>query len=284
MGGDWGGPYYEIEFFHGHGQFSDKTYPRIQAKCSLKELLEGVTDAGCKSELDQMDKERGYSFEYNLYDECYDFDLLRLGPSSWDAPRPHFGAPRRPQQIPQTMPRNLNSVAKAEHYVTHHMDGAPCGGTAVLPKWANTTLVRRALHVQEDALFFDADGWDMYDSTEPELVPFYKEVAEQTQLRILVYNGDTDPGLNSFRAENWTQAIGLPERESWRPWTLDGKIRMGGYVTRYHHDLDYLTIRGSGHMVPEYKPEAAFTFLKSWLANEDFPRYQPPSSMVRSIV
>lgn len=33
---------------------------------------------------------------------------------------------------------------------------------------------------------------------------------------------------------------------------------MGGYATRYVNDFDFVTIRGAGHMVPEYKPEAAF--------------------------
>jgi carboxypeptidase C (cathepsin A) len=278
LGGSWGGPYYEIEFFHGHGQFADKTYRNIQAKCSFKELVEGVTDAACKAELDQMDKEKGYSFAYNLYDECYDFDLLTA--PAWDAPRPHFGAPRRPRGSRSLSPGR----SVTEGYAPHHMDGAPCGGTAVLPKWANNTDVRRALHVAHDAVFFDADGWDMYDSTEPELVPFYREAAEQTKLRILVYNGDTDPGLNSFRAENWTKAIGLAEKESWRPWTTDGKVHMGGFVTRYEHDLDYLTIRGSGHMVPEYKPEAAFAFLKAWLGNEEYPHYQPHTTMATKVV
>lgn len=213
LGGSWGGPYYEIEFFHGHGQFSDKTYRKIQAKCSFKELVEGVTDAACKAELDQMDKEQGYSFAYNLYDECYDFDLLAA--PKWDAPRPHFGAPRRPRK-PQSL--SLSTIQPAwgatDRYDPHHMDGAPCGGTAVLPHWVNNTEVKRALHVEHNAFFFDGDGWDMYDSTEPELVPFYREVAEQTNLRVLVYNGDTDPGLNSFRAENWIRAIGLSETEA----------------------------------------------------------------------
>ena len=36
---------------------------------------------------------------------------------------------------------------------------------------------------------------------------------------------------------------------------------MGGYATRYANDFDFLTIRGAGHMVPEYKPEAAFVMM-----------------------
>ena len=48
---------------------------------------------------------------------------------------------------------------------------------------------------------------------------------------------------------------------------------MGGYVTRYKERFDFLTIRGSGHMVPQYRPEPAFQFLQSWLAGDDFKAY-----------
>ena len=68
-------------------------------------------------------------------------------------------------------------------------------------------------------------------------------------------------------------ALGLPETQSWRPWTLDGCKRMGGYVTRYEGDFDFLTIRGSGHMVPQFKPAAAHEFLRAWLEDEDYKPY-----------
>ena len=61
-------------------------------------------------------------------------------------------------------------------------------------------------------------------------------------------NGDTDPGINSFVSQNWSSALGFAEKESWRPWTLDGQQRMGGYVTRYEGGFDFLTIRGSGYV------------------------------------
>ena len=147
-----------------------------------------------------------------------------------------------------------------------------------------TEQVRKALHVAPDAFFFSGDNGDgmTYTLTEHNLMPFYVDVAKNhPELRTLVYNGDTDPGINTFVAQNWTSALGLAELEAWRPWTLDGQQRMGGYVTRYAGGLDFLTIRGSGHMVPEYKPAASFEFMRSWLRNEEYKRYTPP---VRSTV
>ena len=117
------------------------------------------------------------------------------------------------------------------------------------------------------------------------------------------FHGLFAPTGRGFYAQNWTSSAGIPESESWRPWTRDGKIKMGGYVpertwswqilsnspcvsadekncdrtrsqvTRYENHFDFLTIRGAGHMVPEYKPEAAFVMLRSFLNAEDYPRY-----------
>merc|ERR1712093_785862 len=100
-------------------------------------------------------------------------------------------------------------------------------------------------------------------------MPFYLWLAQTTDIRGVIYNGDTDPGINSFVSQNWTVSLGLEEEQPWRPWTLDGQQRMGGYVTRYKGGLDFLTIRGSGHMVPEYKPAAALAFMSQWLQGKD---------------
>lgn len=54
--------------------------------------------------------------------------------------------------------------------------------------------------VQPDNKFNSADnGIGMnYTLTEPNLLPFYEHVRSATKLRVLVYNGDTDPGINSM--------------------------------------------------------------------------------------
>ncbi|CAE7707915.1 CBP1 [Symbiodinium pilosum] len=254
------GPYFSVEFFHGHGQFSDKTYAEIKNMCSREELVNGAQTEKCHAALDKMDKERGYSFDYNLYDECYDFDLA--GPSHQ----------RRSARL-----RSWREIALHQNSYWH-MDGAPCGGIHAMFKWVNTSAVKKALHVAPNALFFTGDNGVgfTYNSTQPSLVPWYSS-EQAKKIRILIYNGDADPGLNSFYAQNWTSSVGIPEIESWRPWTRDGKIRMGGYVTRYQNNFDFLTIRGAGHMVPEYKPEAAFVMVKSFLSNSEYPRYHPAS-------
>lgn len=265
------GPYFQVEFFHGHGTFSDRTYRQIQSSCSHAELVNGVTTPTCKQALDKMDEEKGYNFAYNLYDECYDFALSKP-PPKW-----HEQLKWGPPTVKHRLPDKAVGSSQLQEW---HMDGTPCGGTAVLPYWVNASAVKKALHVADNAHFFTGDNGVgfTYDGTEPDITPWYKKMAEESKLRILIYNGDADPGLNSFVGENWTSGLGLREQESWRPWTRDGKIKMGGYVTRYQGNFDFLTIRGSGHMVPEYKPDAAFVFLQAFLRNEEYPRYVKPGA------
>ena len=126
-------------------------------------------------------------------------------------------------------------------------------------------------------MFFQSDNGVGFTYThgETDLISWYKELIAENKLRIVVYNGDTDPCINSLQAQNWTANLGIPEVEEWRPWTLDGCQRMGGYVTRYAHGFDYLTIRGSGHMVPQFKAAASLEFLTRVLRGDEYRRYDP---------
>jgi len=110
-------------------------------------------------------------------------------------------------------------------------------------------------------------------------------------LQILIYNGDTDPGIDSLVTQDlwvaWAKTAGLKKTQRWRPWTLDGRQRMGGYVIRWEGDkstFSYLTLRGSGHMVPEYKPAAAYAMISSFITGQDFPKYVKPPSAFRSVL
>jgi carboxypeptidase C (cathepsin A) len=156
----------------------------------------------------------------------------------------------------------------------------PCGGGPAMDIWVNQSAVRKALHVPANAHFYSFDNAEgfKYVMSERSMMPFYKHLATETDVRVLIYNGDTDPGLNTIVAQNWTSALGLRTVSEWRPWTVDGRQRMGGYVVEYEGDFSFLTIRGAGHMVPEYKPAASFEFLARWLSGKPFQPFGKPGS------
>jgi serine carboxypeptidase-like clade 1 len=123
----------------------------------------------------------------------------------------------------------------------------------------------------------------VYVPTERDVRPFYIDLLQNTNVRLLVYNGDADPSLSSFRTQAawfpYLKTQQVPLHQSWRPWTLDGKSDVRGYVQEWQNNqFAFLTIRGSGHMVPEFRSEAAFAFMQSWIQGNDYPTYNPGSS------
>mmetsp|Transcript_6688 Transcript_6688/g.25809 ORF Transcript_6688/g.25809 Transcript_6688/m.25809 type:complete len:341 (+) Transcript_6688:603-1625(+) len=242
------GPWWDLIFLYGHGQFSNKLFDKILGSCGmpyLKYRSPAVDPPACSEALGQVKDEVGGYYVYHLYDDCiYEDDLTQAVEGRVGA-YPAQGA--------------LNDYS--------------CGTGPVQEQWLARKDVREAIRVPVEARFVSGDGTGVpYRLTERNLMPFYESLAV-SPVRVLVYNGDADASINSFVTQNWTAALGLPETESWRPWTLDGCLRMGGYVTRYKGDIDYLTIRGAGHMVPEYKAEAAFEFMQRWIQNEKYQSY-----------
>ena len=79
----------------------------------------------------------------------------------------------------------------------------PTADSAPSTSQVDQPAVREALHVPSSSNFFDGDNGAgmVYRNTEPDLRPFYQHVANSTALRVLVYNGDTDPAINSFVAQ-----------------------------------------------------------------------------------
>ena len=260
--------YWLVLFLAGHGQIPLSTFEHIVDACKndrhghhdqsptnenqgQSRRLGTTTDAttatkvqthdACQDALDILEAQVGGYYEYALYDEC--------------------GA------------RN-GLLSSASPYKGAEND-YPCGGGVVMNDYVDLPQVKEALHVI-NATFYSVDNAENFDytPTEKDLSGFYASLAKGNQaLKMLVYNGDTDPAITSFAAQNWTSKLGLAVLEEWRPWTVDGCQQMGGYVTRYQGGLDFLTIRGAGHLVPTYKPAAAFRFIQSWIEGTEYPRF-----------
>ncbi|GKY99422.1 hypothetical protein MPSEU_000896900 [Mayamaea pseudoterrestris] len=229
---------WDMLFLAGHGQLPMKTFKNVMQVCRhhfLSDETHHTTTLGdaCGDAVAKAYVQAGGFFEYGLYDDC-------------------------------TYRNGLLNRGGVNDYA--------CGGGVVMLDYLQLPQVRQALHVR--GTFFETDNAEgdfKYTPTEPDLTGFYKEI--NGKLRVLIYNGDADPAINSFAAENWTSSLGFPEIDGWRPWTVDGCRRMGGYVTRYEGSFDFLTIRGAGHMVPTIKAAASFAFFGSWINNEQYPTF-----------
>jgi len=260
------GPYWTVEFMHGHGQFSNQLYRTIQQTCTEESLKHGPISPACNTLLNQMNTEVAGYYAYNLYDTCSQntFDLY-VPPSFLNYTDPHTNARSLLER-----PRGVLGGAENDY---------PCPGPA-MDLWLNRSDVRTAIHVPTDSNFFDGDngvGFN-YTSTETSVLPFYNRVITNKLLRVLLYNGDTDPSINSFVTQDmffdYFQKVGVSETAEWRAWTLDGQQSMGGYVTEFADGIfNFLTIRGSGHMVPEFKPAAAQVFMSAFIADTPYPQY-----------
>jgi len=233
--------YWHVLFMAGHHQIPLADFRMVMKACASHDerpdflTTNSQEDEACKQALQQIKTELGGYFEYSLYDECtYRNGLLQKR-------TPLKGA--------------LNDY--------------PCGGGPVMKKYFQMAAVKDAFHVK--GTFFEVDNAEGdfdYTPTEPNLSGFYQEV--NGKLRVLIYNGDTDPAITSFATSNWTSNLGFTETQHWRPWTVDGCRKTEGYVTRYQGDFDFLTIRGAGHMVPTYKPAATFAFMQAWFLNQNY--------------
>lgn len=233
------GDYWNLLFLAGHHQIPIVDFRRIMKACKHNDQAGFLTsdsqeDEDCKSILTKVKKELGGYFEYSLYDEC-------------------------------TYRRGLLGVHDS-------LNNWSCGGGLVMEEYLKLAVVQEALHVKSNFLITDnAEGDFDYTPTEPDITGFYQEINEK--FRVLIYNGDTDPAITSFAAENWTSHLGFNESQHWRSWTIDSCQQTGGYVTRYEGNFDFLTIRGAGHMVPTEKSAATFAFIGAWINDQDYPSF-----------
>ena len=305
-GKDGPGPLLNLEFMRGHGQFSEKLYRDVFKKCSMEDLIGfregdgnnfdyfngGITDKTCLDHLKKIENATGPYYIYHLYDACWYQNDLEPPHNSLTQKRDYFSSvPPFHNKVAEDSkkPDKLTATRGARHgqrttpvsstgklSLSGAVNDYPCGGNAAFFEWVMKPQVKQALHVEHGAIFFSGDNGVgfTYNTTEPDLMPFYYRVVTETDLRVLVYNGDADPAINSFTAQNWTSHLGVEEIEPWRPWTIDGKEYIGGYVTRYENKFDFLSIRAAGHMVPQYKPKVTFEFLERWLNNEPWKEWR----------
>ncbi|KAL7056413.1 hypothetical protein AAHC03_020948 [Spirometra sp. Aus1] len=155
----------------------------------------------------------------------------------------------------------------------------PCSDDRDITGYLNDVDVRMALHIPPSVQAWEPCSSNVsqaYKRVYRDLTQQYLSLLQQ-KIRILIYNGDVDMACNFLGDEWFVNALGLPlvkPRVAWYYNATDGTRQVGGFTKTFRMeptatDCTYLTICGSGHMVPQDKPPQAFTLFR------DFIQYAP---------
>ncbi|CAN0859678.1 Serine carboxypeptidase-like 20 [Linum grandiflorum] len=103
----------------------------------------------------------------------------------------------------------------------------------------------------------------LYTHDSGSMIPYHKNLTS-LGYRALIYSGDHDMCVPFTGTQAWTRSLGYKIVDPWRPW-FSSDSQVAGYLQGYDNNLIFLTVKGSGHTVPEYKPREALDFYSRWL-------------------
>ncbi|KAK7105695.1 lysosomal protective protein-like isoform X2 [Littorina saxatilis] len=151
-----------------------------------------------------------------------------------------------------------------------------CNNNTAVTTYLNLPEVRLALHipaqVQKWLNCVDGEyqeGW--YTKIYNDTTPFYKKLFSGG-IRGILYNGDVDMACNFLGDEWFADSLGRPVTEERRMWHYrdeKGLKQVAGFVKTFDI-LTYLTVRGSGHMVPTDRPRPALHVITNLVKNTPF--------------
>jgi len=149
----------------------------------------------------------------------------------------------------------------------------PCVDSQHADKYLNMAATKQAIHVNSTitwSICSDAIN-ERYDRTSESMVPIHKFLLSHG-IRVLIYSGDTDFAVPYLDSQFWTSTAGLTETRAWHQWayTDTSGRQVAGSATEYKEGLTFVTVRGAGHMVPQYAPQQAFEMLTRFLNNRPF--------------
>jgi cathepsin A (carboxypeptidase C) len=129
--------------------------------------------------------------------------------------------------------------------------------------YLNNVTVKQQLHIPEYV-----QAWDMckdninYTMFEKGSQFIYE--ALRGQYRILKYSGDMDGSVPTVGTLGWINALGWETKKPWRQYKADTMNNLAGWVWNLD-GLDFVTVHGAGHMVPQDQRERAHYMLNSFL-------------------
>lgn len=135
-----------------------------------------------------------------------------------------------------------------------------------LTDYMNREDVRQAFNIPSDV-----QTWEQCSSTldyhvQDEASMWIYRVL-QGKTRLMFYSGDTDGAITTYGSKMWMKDLGWPIVDAWRPWYTNGQV--SGYTESYD-GLQFVTIKGVGHMAPQWARLPVTNMISAFVHGEDF--------------
>lgn len=147
-----------------------------------------------------------------------------------------------------------------------------CLGGDPLTAYLNNAAVKEALHIP--AKIQPWSDCSNIDYTEQEKGSQYVWEQLKNEIRMLKYSGDKDGVVPTQGSIGWINALNRSEIVPWKAWS-DAAGQVGGYYWQLD-GLDFATVHGAGHMVPQDEPQRAYQLIFNWIEGKPIDPAWPP--------
>ncbi|XP_071785097.1 lysosomal protective protein-like [Asterias amurensis] len=143
----------------------------------------------------------------------------------------------------------------------------PCVNNVDIEEYLNQPDVKTALHIPD----FVTQKWTLCN---PALAAIYTKLYNTTiplfqtllpNYRALLYNGDADIVCNFLGDQKFVEELGQPVLGNRRAWRY--RTQVAGFVKEYKQ-ITFMTVKDSGHMVPQVTPGPALQMITNFLNNK----------------
>ena len=164
---------------------------------------------------------------------------------------------------------NQNNILSEEQEKKLNLS-PPCINDKPMVDYFNKPEVKAALHVNTNI------NWELCSSKVNERYKIqdkgsiwaYPNIIK-AGVRVLIYNGDTDMSVPFNGNQAWIKNLGLEIEKPWKQWRAFNDMNyVAGYYIKYK-GLIFCTVKGTGHMVPQWKPKEAFYMFSKFINGED---------------
>jgi len=202
--------------------------------------------------------------------------------NNYDIYRPCFGLNSSITQIDGVTNVDYARFRKLKRYTVGGTEidapgAAPCVDSVGAYYFLNNASVRESFHIYPNITtdwFMCTDNCNYTPNANASFWAY--PILLEAGIRIMFYSGDVDGSVPTIGSQRWITNLvsqyNIPVVNPMNYWTLPGNLptepQVAGYVTDYLN-FRFVTVKGAGHMVPQWQREGAYKMFYAFLNDVD---------------